>query len=354
MKKRLILGLMIGLAAGSSLNLKASATNSVSPGFNPAAQTPGVPAPAIPAPVIAAPVSVPTDRLSGEWLTGISNDKIGAMGQAVMSQANSWIQSTYRQASSAVSNAVNPIFTSIGGALGGVMGGASNVAQEQQQAQQQAQQQTIGISERAMRDVAGAMRGVSTANAMSTAETSIDKSQGKTGGIQETATYTNAAQAMASDILSKNPATGGIIDRAGVSNKASSAIAYSANGANGQVDLNTRLSQTSKVTANMQTIAEQAPDSSLEQLNLMSQQLAQIGVVGNEGVKLAAENRTLQAALLAQSTSNAEVELDQKRMEEKASKTLRQNAKYNYGLLARIGSVTPVVTPATPPTPILP
>ena len=71
-----------------------------------------------------------------------------------------------------------------------------------------------------------------------------------------------------------------------------------------------------------------------DQLNIISGQLAKQGDINGEAVRIAAEQRTLLAAQLAQNGSDADARVRKEREEQRQKDYLLVNRTYNRGVIA--------------------
>jgi hypothetical protein len=83
-------------------------------------------------------------------------------------------------------------------------------------------------------------------------------------------------------------------------------------------------------------------------LNIISGQLAKQGDINGEAVRIAAEQRTLLAAQLAQNGSDADARVRKEREEQRQKDYLLVNRTYNRGVIAGLtGAVKPGTLPPT-------
>jgi hypothetical protein len=92
----------------------------------------------------------------------------------------------------------------------------------------------------------------------------------------------------------------------------------------------------------MQYQAAQTYDNSLDQLNAISQQLGQQGAINAEGVRIAAEQRTLSAAQLSQASTDATARIRRQETEDRASQRLTDEVQNTNSIIqGMVGAVKP-------------
>ncbi len=160
--------------------------------------------------------------------------------------------------------------------------------------------------------------------------------------IASTVTNTQAQQDVAKIALNTNPANGSLTQLDAISTTSSKVIAESANGVSGQAALRSRVLGSGLNAAGMQYQAAQTYDNSLDQLNAISQQLGQHGAISAESVRIAAEQRTLSAAQLAQSSTDAAARIRRQETEDRASKRLTDEVQNTNSIIqGMVGAVKP-------------
>jgi hypothetical protein len=175
------------------------------------------------------------------------------------------------------------------------------------------------------------------------------------GNIGSTLANVQGQQAVANITLNNNPTSGSLSQLDAISSSSNQVVAQSANGVAGQADLQSRVSAAGLNAAGMQAQATQTYDNSLDQLNAISQQIGQQGAINAESVRIAAEQRTLTAAQLAQSASDATARIRKEQAEDAEKQSVRDGI-FNgraaiLGMTGAIAPSTPVATPAPTTTP---
>jgi hypothetical protein len=228
----------------------------------------------------------------------------------------------------------------IGQTIAGWFGGG-NPAQTAQDAQQKAQDKTVADYQQGATDATTQMSKASKDQVEAT-ERLLQANAGQTGDVGTTTAYVSGAKQVADLAMNANPASGNLTDKSAVDVKATQAIAESANGVAGQAALNSRVVNTAVNVAGMQSDASKTVDNSLDQLNIISGQLAKQGDINGEAVRIAAEQRTIAAAQLAQNGSDADARVRKEREEQRQKDYLLVNRTYNRGIVAGLtGAVKP-------------
>ena len=176
-----------------------------------------------------------------------------------------------------------------------------------------------------------------------------------TGNIGTTVANVQGQQAVANIALNSNPTNGSLSQLDAITSSSNQVVAQSANGISGQADLQSRVSASSLNAAGMQTQAAQTYDNSLDQLNAISQQIGQQGAINAENVRIAAEQRTLTAAQLTQSASDAKARIRKDEDEVEQSQRIQKNVLNGQSIISGMVGVqrpaSSTTTPATPATP---
>jgi hypothetical protein len=228
----------------------------------------------------------------------------------------------------------------IGQTIAGWFGGG-NPAQTAQDAQQKAQDKTVADYQQGATDATNQMS-KATKDQLEATERLLQANAGQTGDVGTTTAYVSGAKQVADLAMNANPASGNLTDKSAVDVKATQAIAESANGVAGQAALNSRVVNTAVNVAGMQSDASKTVDNSLDQLNIISGQLAKQGDINGEAVRIAAEQRTIAAAQLAQNGSDADARVRKEREEQRQKDYLLVNRTYNRGIVAGLtGAVKP-------------
>jgi hypothetical protein len=228
----------------------------------------------------------------------------------------------------------------IGQTIAGWFGGG-NPAQTAQDAQQKAQDKTVADYQQGATDATNQMSKASK-DQLEATERLLQANAGQTGDVGTTTAYVSGAKQVADLAMNANPASGNLTDKSAVDVKATQAIAESANGVAGQAALNSRVVNTAVNVAGMQSDASKTVDNSLDQLNIISGQLAKQGDINGEAVRIAAEQRTIAAAQLAQNGSDADARVRKEREEQRQKDYLLVNRTYNRGIVAGLtGAVKP-------------
>jgi hypothetical protein len=177
------------------------------------------------------------------------------------------------------------------------------------------------------------------------------------GNIGSTLANVQGQQAVANITLNNNPTSGSLSQLDAIASSSNQVVAQSANGVAGQADLQSRVSTSSLNAAGMQSQAAQTYDNSLDQLNAISQQIGQQGAINAESVRIAAEQRTLTAAQLAQSASDAKARIRKEQGEAEQNQRTQDNVFNGHAMISGmvgVQSPTPATTsaptPATTPT----
>jgi hypothetical protein len=179
------------------------------------------------------------------------------------------------------------------------------------------------------------------------------------GNIGSTLANVQGQQAVANITLNNNPTSGSLSQLDAIASSSNQVVAQSANGVAGQADLQSRVSTSSLNAAGMQSQAAQTYDNSLDQLNAISQQIGQQGAINAESVRIAAEQRTLTAAQLAQSASDAKARIRKEEDEAEQNQRTQDNVFNGQAMISGMVGVrtptpsttsapTPATTPATP------
>ena len=271
---------------------------------------------------------------------------VGGMANTYMQQKMAaGISDLTKMASTGFANMMNdpnnPL-SGVGKMIAGFFGGGDS-AQNSQNAQKQAQDKTIADYQQGVTDSATQMSKASK-DQLDATERLLQANTGQTGDVGTTTAYVSGAKLAADTVLNANPASGNLTDKSAVDAKATQAIAESANGVAGQAALSSRVTNTAVNVAGMQNDATQTVDNSLDQLNIISKQLAKHGDISGEAVRIAAEQRTLAAAQLAQNGSDADARIRKERDEQRHKDYLLANRTYNRGVIA---GLTGVVSPAS-------
>lgn len=225
----------------------------------------------------------------------------------------------------------------IGQTIAGWFGGGNSA----QNAQQKAQDKTVADYQQGATDATTQMSKASK-DQLDATERLLQANAGQTGDVGTTAAYVSGAKQVADLAMNANPASGNLTDKSAVEAKATQAIAESANGVAGQAALNSRVVNAAVNVAGMQSDASKTVDNSLDQLNIISGQLAKQGDINGEAVRIAAEQRTLLAAQLAQNGSDADARVRKEREEQRQKDYLLVNRTYNRGVVAGLtGAVKP-------------
>lgn len=173
------------------------------------------------------------------------------------------------------------------------------------------------------------------------------------GNIGTTVANVQGQQAVADIALNNNPSTGSLNKLDGITSTSNQVVAQSANGVAGQADLQSRVSASSLNAAGMQSQSAQTYDNSLDQLNAISQQIGQQGAINAESVRIAAEQRTLTAAQLAQSANDAKARIRKAEDEAEQNQRTQDNIFNGQAIISGMVGVqrpTPTTTPATSTT----
>jgi hypothetical protein len=172
------------------------------------------------------------------------------------------------------------------------------------------------------------------------------------GNIGTTLANVQGQQAVANIALNNNPSTGSLSQLDGIASTSNQVVAQSANGVAGQADLQGRVSTSSLNAAGMQSQAAQTYDNSLDQLNAISQQIGQQGAINAESVRIAAEQRTLTAAQLAQSASDAKARIRKEQGEAEQNQRTQDNVFNGQAMISgMVGVQTPTPATTSAPTP---
>ena len=178
------------------------------------------------------------------------------------------------------------------------------------------------------------------------------------GNIGTTLANVQGQQAVASIALNSNPTNGSLSQLDAIASSSNQVVAQSANGIAGQADLQSRVSASSLNAAGMQTQATKTYDNSLDQLNAISQQIGQQGAINAESVRIAAEQRTLAAAQLTQSASDAKARIRKEEDEANQNQQIQNNVFNGQAMISgmvgvqRPSSTTVITAPTTPTTPV--
>ena len=160
--------------------------------------------------------------------------------------------------------------------------------------------------------------------------------------ISSTVTNIQAQQAVAKIAVNTNPANGSLTQLDAISATSSKVIAESANGVSGQAALQSRVLGANLNAAGMQYQAAQTYDNSLDQLNTISKQIGQQGAINAEGVRIAAEQRTLSAAQLSQASTDAAARIRRQETEDRASQRLTDEVQNTNSIIqGMVGAVKP-------------
>jgi hypothetical protein len=231
------------------------------------------------------------------------------------------------------SSGLSSMLGNIGGGISQLIGGLFGGGNSAQNAQQQAQSKTVADYQQGVTDAATEMSKASQ-DQLDATERLLQTNAGQTGDVGKTTAYVSGAKQAAEAMLKTNPASGNLTDKSAVDVKATQAIAESANGVAGQAALSSRVVNTAVNVAGMQSDANKTVDNSLDQLNIISGQLAKQGDINGEAVRIAAEQRTIAAAQLAQNGSDADARVRQEREEQRQKDYLLVNRTYNRGVIA--------------------
>lgn len=236
-----------------------------------------------------------------------------------------------------ISSAVSSVLSSLG------LGGGSN---NPNTASTQAAAQTAAINS----TVDSYRTGANQANALFTGQSNPNigaiqtglANTTPTGNIDATVANVQGQQAVANIALNSNPANGSLSQLDAIASSSNQVVAQSANGVAGQADLKSRVSASSLNAAGMQSQAAQTYDNSLDQLNAISQQIGQQGAINAESVRIAAEQRTLTAAQLAQSANDAKAQIRRQETEDRTSQRLTDEVQNTNSIIqGMVGVVEP-------------
>ena len=179
-----------------------------------------------------------------------------------------------------------------------------------------------------------------------------------TSDISSTVTNTQAQQDVAKIAVNTNPANGSLTQLDAISATSNKVIAESANGVSGQAALQSRVLGANLNAAGIQYQAAQIYDNSLDQLNAISQQIGQQGAINAESVRIAAEQRTLAAAQLAQSADDAKARIRKEEDEVEQNQRTQDNIFNGQAMISGMVGVqkptsgtsatNPATRPATP------
>ena len=270
------------------------------------------------------------------FVGGLAN---GLMGQKIAAGIGDLTKMANTGFTNLMNDPNNPL-GGIGKTIAGWFGGG-NPAQTAQDAQQKAQDKTVADYQQGATDTATQMS-KATKDQLEATERLLQANAGQTGDVSTTTAYVSGAKQVADLAMNANPASGNLTDKSAVDVKATQAIAESANGVAGQAALNSRVVNTAVNVAGMQSDASKTVDNSLDQLNIISGQLAKQGDINGEAVRIAAEQRTLLAAQLAQNGSDADARVRKEREEQRQKDYLLVNRTYNRGIVAGLtGAVKP-------------
>jgi hypothetical protein len=259
------------------------------------------------------------------FVGGLAN---GLMGQKIAAGIGDLTKMANTGFSNLMNDPNNPL-GGIGQTIAGWFGGGNSA----QNAQQQAQDKTVANYQQGATDTATQMSKASK-DQLEATERLLQANAGQTGDVGTTAAYVSGAKQVADLAMNANPASGNLTDKSAVDVKATQAIAESANGVAGQTALSSRVVNTAVNVAGMQSDASKTVDNSLDQLNIISGQLAKQGDINGEAVRIAAEQRTIAAAQLAQNGSDADARVRQEREEQRQKDYLLVNRTYNRGVIA--------------------
>ena len=269
---------------------------------------------------------------------------VGGMANGLMQQKiAAGIGDLTKMANTGFTNLMNDPNNPLGGIGKTIAGwfGGGNSAQTAQDAQQKAQDKTVADYQKGATDATTQMSKASK-DQLEATERLLQANAGQTGDVGTTTAYVSGAKQVADLAMNANPASGNLTDKSAVDVKATQAIAESANGVAGQAALNSRVVNTAVNVAGMQSDASKTVDNSLDQLNIISGQLAKQGDINGEAVRIAAEQRTLLAAQLAQNGSDADARVRKEREEQRQKDYLLVNRTYNRGVVAGLtGTVKP-------------
>jgi hypothetical protein len=245
----------------------------------------------------------------------------------------------------ALSSSINGLLSSLG--FGG--GNSSpNTASNQAAAQTAAINATVDSYQTGANQAAAVLAGQTNPD-IGSIQTGLANTN-PAGNIGTTLANVQGQQAVANIALNNSPSTGTLSQLDAIASSSNQVVAQSANGVAGQADLQSRVSTSSLNAAGMQSQAAQTYDNSLDQLNAISQQIGQQGAINAESVRIAAEQRTLTAAQLAQSANDAKARIRKEEAEAEQNQRTQDNIFDGQAMISgMVGVRTP--TPATTPAP---
>ena len=245
-----------------------------------------------------------------------------------------------------ISSAIGNILGSLG--LGG--GSNPNTASTQAAAQTAAINSTVGSYQAGASQAAALLAAQANPN-IANIQIGLANTT-PTGNIGTTVANVQGQQAVANITLNSNPTNGSLSQLDAITSSSNQVVAQSANGISGQADLQSRVSASSLNAAGMQTQAAQTYDNSLDQLNAISQQIGQQGAINAENVRIAAEQRTLTAAQLTQSASDAKARIRKDEDEVEQSQRIQKNVLNGQSIISgMVGVQRPASSTTTPATP---
>jgi hypothetical protein len=299
-------------------------------------------------------------NFAAQQTSGISNLPLvgNQINSAIQQQISAGIGNLTTMATTGFANLLaNTPLAGISSAIGSVLnslglgGGNSNpnTANAQAAAQNAAIQSTVASYQAGAAQAAATLARQATPD-IGSIEIDLANLPPDGGNIATTVSNVQGQQAVAGITLNSNPSNGSLSQLDAISSSAHQVVAQSANGVAGQADLQSRVSKSSLNAAGMQSQGTQTFDNSLDQLNAISQQLGQQGGINAESVRIAAEQRTLTAAQLAQSANEAKARIRKEQGEEGEKQAIHDGVLNGRAALTGMVGLTST-TPATPAPP---
>jgi hypothetical protein len=246
-------------------------------------------------------------------LGNLSTGLMGTIGQSISSNMNNIMQNT------GLSN--------LAGSLSSLFGGGSNLADD-------AQQKVKDKYEQGVNDAVGKFSNsnVDSSETMTAAAELLE--QNRAGTLSETVNYVKGVNDAATEVAARNPGAGSpaIVKAVG-----SSTIAKSVTGAAGQTAINTGAKEGMKIAAEVQQIATDSKDNSLEVLEQIKEQNGKNAAINAQLLDINGKILTISATQLEQSANDNRHRLEAERIAAIQSTETQRQINLSRGFMNEIG-----------------
>ena len=247
-----------------------------------------------------------------------------------------------KQVAPAIMNQLNSMGIDLGSIVSSIFGGGGDPTANAKQAQANkvAQATTAGAN-----NVAAAISAAENAspaggkNINGAATDALQRSQSEFAKmpLSDVANQIGGANNLYEAYGNLNPGASTRMDRSGFIAQGKMAIASSVSGAQGQLNAASQNIDTAAAAGTAATLAQNAPDNSLDQLHIIAQQLGEHGKIAATNTQVLTETRTLTANILDQQAQSAQDRAHELQEQQDHQNVIRADSNSKNRVLKSIG-----------------